>query len=94
MKYKKKPIVVEAFQYDGDLKKSNGDYYVPDWAVKAFEDGVMYYGDSIPWELFIKTLEGAHHVSIGDYVIRGVCCELYSCKPDIFEKTYELIEEA
>lgn len=34
MKYKKKPVVIEAFQYDGDLIGSNGQYYVPEWAKK------------------------------------------------------------
>ena len=43
--------------------------------------------------LHIKTLEGNHHVSVGDYVIKGVQGELYPCKPDIFEQTYELVEE-
>lgn len=94
MKFRKKPVVIEAFQYDGDLKDRDGKYYVPDWAVKAFKKGTMYYiiprtkPSDIP-ELYIKTLEGNHHVSIGDYVIQGVNGELYPCKPDIFEKTYE-----
>ena len=44
MKYRKKPVVIEAFQYDGDLKGSDGKYYVPAWAVEAFESGVMHYG--------------------------------------------------
>ena len=94
-KYKKKPVEIEAFQYDGDLKGRDGNYYVPDWAVKAFEEGIMFY-DSLsdreePYELFINTLEGKHHVSINDYVIQGVNGELYPCKPDIFEKTYDLV---
>lgn len=97
MKYRKKPVIIEAFQYNGDLKGSDGQYYVPDWAVHAFEENVMCY-DSFdattpPCELFIKTLEGVHHVSVGDYVIKGVRGELYPCKPDIFEETYEVIEE-
>lgn len=95
-KYRKKPVEIEAFQYDGDLKGNNGKYYVPDWAVKAFEEGIMYY-DSLnereePCELFIRTLEGRHHVSVHDYVIQKVNGELYPCKPDIFEKTYENVE--
>lgn len=53
----------------------------------------MYYGtlklDEPPCELFIDTLEGTHHVSIGDYVIKGIKGELYPCKPDIFEESYE-----
>lgn len=91
MKYKKRPVVVEAFQYDGDLKGADGKYYVPDWAVEAYEKGIMYYVSKLdaPPELFIKTLEGTHHVSVGDYIICGVKGELYPCKPDIFEKTYE-----
>ena len=94
MKYRKKPVVIEAFKYDGDLKGADGKYYVPDWAVNAFEDGIMYYStiqfDSVDGdELYIDTLEGPHHVSVGDYVIRGVKGEFYPCKPDVFEQTYE-----
>lgn len=94
-KYRKKPVEIEAFQYDGDLKGSDGNYYVPDWAVKAFEEGIMCYDSwderEEPCELFINTLEGKHHVSVNDYVIQGVNGELYPCKPDIFEKTYDLV---
>lgn len=86
MKYKKKPVVVEAFQYDGDLKGADGKYYVPDWAAEAYEKGIMYYDLT---ELFINTLEGTHHVSVGDYIIHGIKDELYPCKPDIFVKTYD-----
>lgn len=89
MKYRKKPVVIEAFKYDGDLKGADGKWYVPDWAVMAFESGEIYYGIEEPWELYIKTLEGVHHVSVGDYIIKGVQDELYPCKPDIFEQTYE-----
>jgi hypothetical protein len=44
-------------------------------------------------EIDIETLEGTMHGSIGDYIITGVNGEKYPCKPDIFEKTYELVEE-
>lgn len=95
-KYKKLPVVIEAFKYDGDLTDSTGKWYAPEWAKSAFDSGVMYYAslDSTtpPCELFIKTLEGDHHVSVGDYVIQGVNGELYPCKPDIFNKTYEKVE--
>lgn len=43
MKYKKKPVVIEAFQFDGNLKGSDGKYYVPEWAVNAFEEGILYF---------------------------------------------------
>ena len=97
MKYRKKPVVIEAFQYKGYLKDSDENGYMPKWAVKAFDEGIMYYDSfdaaTSPHELFIKTLEGVHHVSVGDYVIKGVKGELYPCKPDIFEETYEIVEE-
>lgn len=97
MKYQKKPVVIEAFQYDGDLKGSDGVYYVPEWAVDAYEKGIIHYGalklDEPPCELFIDTLEGTHHVSVGDYVIKGIKDELYPCKPDIFEESYEPVNQ-
>ena len=86
----KKRIAIECFQYDGDLKNSKGEFYVDRWAVEAFQSGVIYFNDG---EMYIKTLEGDHHVSVGDYVIRGVNNELYPCKPDIFEKTYDIFDE-
>ena len=92
MKYRKKPVVIEAFQYDGDIVNINA----PDWAIEAINSGTMFYdaedSDSPPCELFISTLEGIHHVSVGDYIIQDVNGELYPCKPDIFEKTYEVAE--
>ena len=94
-KYRKKPVVIEAFQYDGDLIDSRGKYYVPDWAKQAYENGILFYEETenSPSEMFVKTLEGNMLASVGDYIIRGVNGEIYPCKPDIFEKTYEPVEE-
>lgn len=94
-KYRKKPVEIEAFKYDGDLIGSDGKYYVPDWAVIAFKSRELFYkpGFNSPSELYIKTLEGDMHVSVGDYVIKGVQGELYPCKPDIFEQTYEEVKD-
>ena len=85
--------MIEAFKYDGDLKSQDGIYYVPKWAVDALEKGVMYFEsiESSPCELFIRTLEGIHHVEVGDYIIQGIVGELYPCKSDIFEMTYEIV---
>ena len=44
-------------------------------------------------EIDIDTLEGVMHASVGDYIITGVHGEQYPCKPDIFEETYEKVEE-
>lgn len=41
----------------------------------------------------ISTLEGPIHASPGDYIITGVNGEQYPCKPDIFKKTYDLVED-
>lgn len=95
-KYRKKPVVIEAFQYDGDLINSKGEFYVPEWAKEACDKGIIFFdafdSESAPTELFIKTLEGIHHARVGDFIIQGVHGELYPCKPDIFEKTYERTE--
>ena len=62
MKFRKKPVIIEAFKYDGDLKDRNGLFYVPFWAQEAYKKGIMYYGaetcDLPPCELYIETLEG------------------------------------
>lgn len=83
--------------FDGDLKGSDGKYYVPEWAVKAFEEGILYFDaltpDTPPIELFIKTLEGTMHAPVGSYVIQGVRGEIYCCKEDIFLETYEPVLE-
>lgn len=78
MKYRKKPVVIEAVKFDGDN--------VPE--IKAFVGNKCYVGDD---EMLIRTLEGEMRVSLGDYVIKGVQGEFYPCKPDIFEATYEKV---
>lgn len=45
-----------------------------------------------PCDLYVRTLEGDIHAKVGDYIIKGINGELYLCKPDIFEKTYEAVE--
>ena len=89
MKYRKKPVVIEAVQWDGEnldevMTFCNGD--------ASYE--LMARGSS---ELVIATLEDgeliARHVaSVGDFIIKGVAGEFYPCKPDIFDKTYEAAE--
>lgn len=43
MKYRKKPVVIEAFQFDGDFKDKNGKVYVPDWAMEAFKNKTLFF---------------------------------------------------
>lgn len=90
MKYRKQPVEIEAFQYDGDLMNSDGEYYVPEWAINAFDNGELYFNsDKEPGQLYVRTLEGDMLVNVGDYVIQGIHEELYACKPEIFKRTYE-----
>ena len=88
--YRKKPVVVQAFQLTQERWLCNDEW--PYWMHKAWAYDVLYpefvNGERIPT---IRTLEGNHTVSIGDFIIQGVNGELYPCKPDIFEKTYEKV---
>lgn len=93
MKFRKKPVEIEAFQYDGDFTDKEGNYYIPGWAIKAVEDGIMNISDYAEGTVAIKTLEGTMIANVGDYIIQGVKGELYPCKADIFVKTYEPVYE-
>jgi hypothetical protein len=81
MKYKKKPVVIEAFQWQKDN--------VPEW---WREKSGKFQLNLQTGSVFIPTLEGTHEAKINDFIIKGVQGELYPCKPDIFEQTYEKVE--
>ncbi len=81
MKFRKKPVVIEATQW---LKP--GDH--PAVVLKSARN--RYADEGIPW---IETLEGGYIVSPGDWIITGVAGEHYAVKPDIFAATYEAREE-
>lgn len=87
MKYRKKPVVIDAIQWDGTPKNLvNIRIEFPQMKVRIRTDiEPEHFG------VYIKTLEGEHIVSPGDYIIKGVAGEFYPCKPEIFEKTYETI---
>ena len=95
MKYRKKPVVIEAMQWDG--KSHRGMYEFlggsPDDYIKPSGDNFYIDHNKVIGGLVIVTLEGEHIASIGDYIIRGVNGEFYPCKPDIFAETYEETEE-
>ncbi len=85
-KYRKKPVVIEAFKHKADAGQETTAY--PRWLIDAIVSGVVFVrGD----DTIIKTLEGEHLVSEGDYIIQGVKGELYPCKPDIFAATYDAV---
>ena len=83
MRYRKKPVVIEAVQYDGNFRCLD-IFSIND--VGKFIVGTDDKGNPC---LKIPTLEGVMIASKGDYIIRGVKGEYYPCKPDIFEMTYD-----
>ena len=92
MKYRRKPVEIEAFQFDGDMITSDGKYYVPEWAVNALNNKVLFFEDD--GELYLRCKDGyIEHVYVGDYIIRDVRGVLFVYEPDVFEKMYELVEE-
>jgi hypothetical protein len=83
MKYRKKPVVIEAVQWNG----------LNDNEIRAFASDGTRPVKRIEGRLRIQTLEGAMFADPEDWIIKGVKGECYPCKPDIFEATYEAIEE-
>ena len=90
MKATKKPVTIECIHWTGDnakeIKEFCGESAKLDF-YHSLDDGREHI------ELTIHTLEGDHHASIGDYIISGVNGEFYPCKPDIFEKTYDVSDK-
>ena len=80
---RKKPVTIEYIVYDGSNKNE----------IKRFTGGGCHTNVNDPEnpKFMIETLEGEHIASIGDCIIKGIKGEFYPCKPDIFEKTYEVI---
>jgi hypothetical protein len=91
MKYRKKPVVVEAVQFTHAMLWGEED--LPPGVIwkrtRAGEKMLERARHRIP---VIETLEGTMEVKVGDYVIRGIKGEFYPCKPDIFEQTYEKVD--
>jgi hypothetical protein len=94
MKFRKKPVVIEAIQFTG----SNFEEVISFGNGKVLHNvtlGGDENGNGHPQgydKIFIPTLEVEMNVSVNDWIIKGVQGEFYPCKPDIFEKTYELAE--
>lgn len=88
MKYRKKPVVIEAFEWTGGPDQKED----PVWIVEAIKRGDVTFTNSGSTQMFIKTLEGTMAANVGDFVIQGVQGEIYPCKPEIFKATYEPAE--
>ena len=96
MRYRKKPVVIEAFQMTSDVLKNPTDQW-PVWLLSAWQtppekEGALFPVDNPERPLGIRTLEGYQEVTLDDFIIQGVQGEIYPCKPDIFWETYEKAE--
>ena len=105
MKYRKKPVVIEAEQWfrNGDHSEDNsfraGTYTEYEGIIVRYfrrpdTNGIdicKKCGQNYHKHGWIDTLEGGHIVCPGDFIITGIKGELYPCKPDIFEQTYEVV---
>jgi len=92
VKFRKKPVVIEALRFDGtvesvgEIDKHFGDRsttsgsWIVGWCMRGGGGSML-----------VQTLEGVMVASAGDWIIRGVKGELYPCKPDIFEASYEAV---
>ena len=87
MKYKKKPVTIEAEEF---IIRDYND--VPVY-MEYFGQKFIIKGENYNRYIEIPTLEGVMKANVGDYIIKGINGELYPCKPDIFKKTYDKVEE-
>lgn len=82
-KYQKKPVVIEAMRWDGTDECLG--------KIVHWMDQEVWNGENN--KIGIETLEGLMEASVGDFIIKGVKGEFYPCKPDIFEQTYQEVQE-
>jgi hypothetical protein len=90
-KFRKKPVVVEAYQWLGPIRDAEYLVAFDDWMV-AHRDRATKCPRYVGSQIRIHTLEGEMMADPGDWIICGVKGELYPCKPDIFALTYEPVE--
>lgn len=85
--YRKKPVVIEAFKWTAGPDQEED----PEWAIEAIRKGVIQFANAGTPDvaMHITTLEGVMRADFGDWIIKGVKGEIYPCKPDIFDATYE-----
>ena len=91
----KKPIEIEFIQFNGNTNRDEICKWIgKDLKTEVFSDSAYEAGMGAPYfSIFIPTLEGEMRADPHDYIIKGVNGEFYPCKPDIFEKTYNVLED-
>lgn len=89
-KFRKKPVVIEAHQWNGTTWEDR-DEFVKETGWPYWHIGSISGSEKVG--MIIPTLEGDHLAEKGDWIIKGINGEFYPCKPDIFEKSYEEVTE-
>lgn len=85
-KYRKKPVEIEAYQLEDHGEETTA---MPQWFLQEINNGRILPSEN--GGLAIVTLEGTMQADPGDFIIRGIKGEVYPCKPDIFELTYDKV---
>lgn len=92
MKFRKKPVVIDAEQYKEGMEDGFDIRYASE-STPHITWGIPSDGEVIEVKVpYIQTLEGKMYINAGDWIITGIKGERYPCKPDIFEATYEPVE--
>lgn len=84
-RYRKKPVEIDAIQFDGSNFEECCEFIGEENLNDGTSEDEGYIG--------IRTLEGDHNARLGDFIIQGVAGEFYPCKPDIFYRTYDEVED-
>lgn len=93
--YRKKPVEIKAMRYAGSNAETHAVYLWVERNLGSVDPDGSNPGvtiDPADGKMVIRTLEGDMKADLGDYIIRGIRGEFYPCKPDIFERTYEVVE--
>ena len=97
MKYRKKPVVIEAVEWTGKNEREMFNFLE---GTESEFGRIMAYGknfdidhEKVQGGLIIKTLESEHISTSGDYIIKGVEGEFYPCKPSVFWMTYDYVDD-
>lgn len=93
MKYVIKNTVIDAFQFNGNLMDSNGEYYVPNWAIDAIKEERIVYNEVTAYELYIQQKNNYIRVPVDYFIIKDKDNNLYPCEQKLFKALFFTTEQ-
>lgn len=90
-KYRKKPLIVEAIQWDGYINQTQMNCLY-DWGLQTYNVAHQWEDGSNRVDIYIHTLEGMMECDVGDFIVKGIEGEFYPVKESVFLKSYEAAE--